>query len=188
MKKLCAGIGAALALCACAAPEMHTSAPTAIASASASASAPRVAAAPSPPHTLAFETRKVELLPGDELAVDEVSSDRDDFVAGGTYRVCGRYTLRSRSKARIALVATGGAAVVAPDDIVVTEGSGTFEFRCQLARAGYLRVSLAPIDGGEGFGRVTFGRGTPAHRMHAREGAPAPSSARVPEPQRFEDE
>jgi hypothetical protein len=143
--------------------------------------APRGSAAPvassAPLHAIKFEVRRAAFAPGDDVQVDAVLSERDDITEGGSYVVRGRYTLRSRERAHLALFSTSGESAVTPARVVVEAGSGAFEFRVVVRRAGYLRVSFYPTDGGDGFGSATFGRGAPAHRRHADAASPAPSGS-----------
>src|SRR6202011_953436 len=88
--------------------------PTRVAPTRAASPAPSAKASsptPTPPasvHAIPFEMRPDRIIPGDDLHIDAVLSDRDDFVEGGTYRVRGQYTLHSHARAKIVLFGVGG--------------------------------------------------------------------------------
>jgi hypothetical protein len=162
------GCAAATAPSALIVPNVATTSSASVPAApSASAAAPKV-------HTVAFEVRRASFAVGDDVRIDAILSESADIRDGGHYVVRGKYTLASRKRAQLALFATSGATEVTPESVAIGAGSGAFEFDVAVRRAGYMRISFIPVEGGEGFGGTTFGRGTPAHRTHA---APSASSS-----------
>ena len=115
-----------------------------------------------PEHGIEFQTgwSFAKLSPEDSITIESVVGDRDDFVAGGTYRIHGHYVLRSMDAADLSALVTNGHTDEGPRSSVrAIRGSGTFDLVLVILAPGYPHVTFYPEQGGTGFAGIYFGRG-----------------------------
>jgi len=79
--------------------------------------------------------------PGDEIALDSVTSDTGTLVPGATIRVRGRYRVASIERGTLFFGISNGACTGATLREVV-RGAGEFDFTMHVKEPGYLHVSL----------------------------------------------
>jgi hypothetical protein len=101
---------------------------------------------------------------GDELHIDTIRGDRPDFVAGGTYRVHGRYRLQSRPAADLMVWVTNGDLSGDAREVHVNHGDGAFDLAFTLTKLGWPHIGFYPVGGGDGFGGVYFGHDASLNR------------------------
>jgi len=111
-------------------------------------------------YVVPFVLGKNDLVPGDEVAILEVRSDRPRLEVGGHYCVRGTYALKSKPKATLCLWNTNGD-TEGESSLrckAVAGGGGEFIFRFNSVkgRFGSPHVSFYGDADGQGFGGVYF--------------------------------
>ena len=79
--------------------------------------------------------------PGDDLAIEFVSSQGEPLASGSILRVRGTYRLASHDRALLYLGLTGGV-LEEPAPREVVRGNGTFDLQVRVLHPGSLHVSL----------------------------------------------
>lgn len=116
------------------------------------------------PYNVDFQTGFPRFREGDSITITRIMGSTDTFKTGGTYRVCGSYTLASEDEATLAFFVTatngnGRSQILPEQHMRVQRGSGTFEVINQLNTGIWPHLSFYPIGNGSGFGGIYFGAG-----------------------------
>jgi hypothetical protein len=107
-------------------------------------------------YVVAYEVGSDECRDGDRITINRVDGSNPEFVAGGTYRVRGTYTLASRDTALMELWVMNGETDTTPS-ATLRRGTGEFDFLFTVTRPGFPHISLYPVGGGSAFAAVYFG-------------------------------
>ncbi len=145
------------------------------------------AVAPEFPFAVPFEVGETKFLNGDEITIVEVRGTVDTFATGNIYWIKGTYTLASHDKAELQAsvtvmdsgTSTARAFAVKAQNLIVSQGTGTFTLFLPMSYGGCPHVSFYPVDGGTGFGGVYFGTGNSVHPQGGDRGGESADAKRI---------
>ena len=108
-----------------------------------------------------FEVVRPQFEAGDSIVIQEVRATSPQLKIGDTVVVRGQYRLQSKPKAKVGLHLTsrgpsGPTRVLPEQQVEIAAGSGSFELKHVVAKAGDLHVSFYPVPSGSSFGGVYF--------------------------------
>jgi hypothetical protein len=118
------------------------------------------------PSVIPFKVTSQQFEPGDSIVIQEVLATSPQLKVGDTVVVRGQYRLHSRSRAALGFFLTNKGpsepGPISPEQqLVIEEGSGSFELKHVVPAEGYLHVSFYPRPSGSAFGGVYFGPAAP---------------------------